>query len=269
MHDKKLQDILPQPPPALPPVDVEVLMSTLPNPPQTLLPLPSPEGHPSPNCAQIRSQSGLTRALRKILETKRNAFGLFRRYFSIRFPSHDPDSEGDISTLSNIVDSGEPLALSYDPYPNENSFRLGEWYWNHGVQKSQTSFKELVSIVGAVDFQPSNVRSTNWDKINGKLAKGSTIEEGEWVDEDTGWATSPVKISVPFHRYMSSPGPQDYTVANFHHRSLVSVIREKLSNEKDNPHFHYEPYELLWQISEEQDPTRVYGEYDECSPVGN
>jgi hypothetical protein len=136
---------------------------------------------------------------------------------------------------------------------------LSDWYWNHGVQKSQASFKELITIIGHPDFQPSDIRSTNWGEINRKLADGNS-DECEWIDEDAGWSTTPVTISVPFHRRLPDPGPRDFVVTNFYHRPLVSVIREKLTNNKDGPHFHYEPYELLWRPSDNQDPARVYGE---------
>jgi hypothetical protein len=199
--------------------------------------------------------------LGKIFETKRNSFGLFRHYFSQRFGFHDPESVASISSLSNIIpsDTPAPASSSHGPYPNKNLFPLGDWYWNHGVQKSQSSFKELLKIVGDPDFHPPDIRSTNWDKINEQLADG-VPEECEWLDEDAQWKTSQVAISVPFHRYLPTPGARKYVVANFHHRSLVSVIREKLANENDAPHFHYDLYMLLWQPSDKQDPVHVLGE---------
>jgi hypothetical protein len=136
---------------------------------------------------------------------------------------------------------------------------LGEWYWNKGVQKSQADFKELIGIVGDFDFKSSDIRCTNWDKINKMLVEGGD-NEGEWEDQASGWTTSPVSISVPFHRYTPTPGARDYVVTNFHHRSLISVIREKLTNENDAPHFHYEPYELRWKPSDGLDSIRVHGE---------
>jgi hypothetical protein len=196
-----------------------------------------------------------------ILETNKNSFGVYRRYFSKRFPIHDPGCEVDASNLSNIIDSrAHNLAeSSYGPYPNENSFRLGEWYWSHGTEKSQSSFKELLNIVGSKDFQPSDVRATNWDKVNECLATEGD-QKHEWLNADAGWTRSSVKISVPFHRFAQQPGPQDYIVAGFHHRSLVSVITEKLTNQHDARFFHYEPYELLWQRPGTQSTVRIHGE---------
>jgi Plavaka transposase len=204
---------------------------------------------------------GQAREFRGELETKRNSFGLFRRYFSHQFPSHDPDSEVDLEHLSlSERESDHPAVTSYIPYPNKSSFLLGEWYWNNGV-KSQKDLKDLVNIICGTDFRPADIKSINWGKIDAALSRDADgINDGEWVDERIGWTTSSITISVPFHRLTRTPGTQTFAVTNFHHRSLVSVIREKLADPNSAPHFHYEPYELLWQISDAQDPIRIHGE---------
>ena len=45
-----------------------------------------------------------------------------------------------------------PCKLLFGPYPNQNSFLLGEWYWHYGIQKSQENFKSLLKIVGDERF---------------------------------------------------------------------------------------------------------------------
>ena len=261
LHDTRLRDVLPQPPPALPPPGMGAEVSAPQESSQMLSSSLSDDQDGSESNPSRTQPTGLASGLRKTLETARNSFGLFRCYFACRFPSHDPESEVGMLDLSDILHSRteRPASSSYDPYPNQSTFRLGNWYWNHGVQKSQMSFRELIGIIGDVDFQPSDVRSTNWEKINKLLADGGH-DEGEGKDEDAGWKTLSVSISVPFHRYTSNPGPQEYVVTNFHHRPLVSVIREKLANETDAPHFHYEPYELLWRPSDDRDPVRIHSE---------
>jgi hypothetical protein len=154
------------------------------------------------------------------------------------------------------------------PYPNAYSFRLGDWYWNHGVQKSRESFRELLDIVGDPGFHPDDVRNTQWSKIDSKLAMNAfdkdgvcDEDDGEWMDEDAGWQRTPVTISVPFAKRTSTvPGPRDFLVGDLYHRSFVSVIREKLANQHDNQGFHYDPFELFWQPPGTQDDIRVHGE---------
>lgn len=97
--------------------------------------------------------------------TNHNIFGLFRRYHSARLPKHNPEAFVDILDLSDINISDKALLeVSYHPYPNQNSFLLGDWYW-HGGQKSQRSFQDLLKIVGSTSFRPEDVRATRWKDI--------------------------------------------------------------------------------------------------------
>lgn len=258
MHDKRLRDILPQSVPPLPPagldnIDVSTRAGSIIDTPLSEHSENTTTG--PPNGAQPRVQG----PLRRVLDTARNSFGLFRRYLAEKFPSHDPDGDIQSTDLSNIVDVQPVMPHGYGPFPNRSSFLLGDWYWNRGAQKSQNDFRALVDIVAADDFRPRDVQQANWDKINAKLVHDES-DEGEWMDDAAGWKETPVTISVPFHRQTDTPGVQQYTVANLHHRSLVSVIREKISNPVSNAHLHFEPYELRWQSNDCHESIRVHGE---------
>lgn len=210
-------------------------------------------------------------------QTPRNVFGLFRRFLTKDPPSHDPE---DLTTLADLCDSSMPRTESSSrdsppttsrlqdrsqlhPYPNENSFLLGNWYWGDGVQKSMKDFKQLIDIVGNPCFNPNDVRTTRWNHINDMLAQTSsdTNVGDEWEDDRDGWKSTPITISVPFHSKSKNPGPRDFVVPDFHHRSLTSVIREKLTNEAESQQFHYEPYSLFWKPGNgDKKEVRVYGE---------
>ena len=58
----------------------------------------------------------------------------------------------------------------------------------------------------------------------------------------------------------SSEATRRHVVGHLHHRSIVSVIKEKLATPLDNQHFHYEPYELIWKPTVEREEVRVHGE---------
>jgi hypothetical protein len=180
-------------------------------------------------------------------------------------------------TSEDLVDASLDSSLelsveSYYPYPTRSSFLLGEWYWNDGVKKSQTSFKNLIKIVGHPTFRPEDVARTNWGRINARLggdirddsSKGEKIEVGEdgWVDEqvDGDWIETPIKIKVPFHKRALHPGQEEFEAGKLYHRKLVSVIREKILRSSSYPHLHLEPYELYWQPNEAPNPVRVHGE---------
>ena len=202
--------------------------------------------------------------LRRVFVTQRNRFGIFRSYFAESLPSHDPEAE---TSLDDLSDAPEPDPSStkepqFFPYPNANAFRLGDWYWNHGVQKSQKSFKDLIGIVGAPGFSSEDVRDVKWDQINNELADEDV---NEWLDVDAGWTNTPVTIPIPFHPRRGIPptdddGPRDYIVSHFYHRKLMSIIRDKLSRPSGIRHFHFEPYVLHWQPGDHLESTRVHGE---------
>ena len=70
-----------------------------------------------------------------------------------------------------------------------------------------------------------------------------------------------ILVPAQHHRKSSSQSaPQDFVVGDFHHRSIVSVVKEVLSSPARHRHFHYEPYELKWQPPSSSDPISVYGE---------
>jgi hypothetical protein len=177
-------------------------------------------------------------------------------------PSHDPEEHTTPDDLRDASVDEESLvdvpAQDYYPYPNRNAFRLGEWYWNGGPQKSQASFKELVTIVGDPAFRPDDIRNTKWDHLNHTLA-----DDDGWMEEDAGWEKTQVSITVPFQmrRNATADGtPREFVVGDFYHRSIVSIVREKLSNPAHDDLFHYEPYSLQWQPTATSNPMRVHGE---------
>jgi hypothetical protein len=183
----------------------------------------------------------------------------------MQLPSHDPEeavtlddlcltggSSAGAAGVPSHRDEGSP---EYYPYPNRESFLLGDWYI-HGVQKSQDSFKKLTSIISDPTFDPSRIRHTNWAKINEILGSSEIEDDREWMDADAGWVATPIKLLVPFRRQKTNTGDkrekkkklttkvETYVGAKLYHRSLVAVIKEKIVHA--GKHFHYEPYELLW-----------------------
>ena len=203
-----------------------------------------------------------------MFKTQRNKFGLFRVFRSETPPSHDPDeqsasTQSSLPQLTSATNYTRPPPLltqtsdnPYHPYPNNSSFRLGDWFWNHGPRKSQQDFKLLLDIVGDLDFSPEDLRNTNWKAIDKEL--GSSL--GDEPEAGDGWSCSPITISVPFHSRTSHPGPCDYTVPDFHHHRLVSIIRAKLSDPYHHHVYHHEPYELRWHPPNKACDIRVHGE---------
>ena len=252
--------------------------------PEHLSPLPPPEilpglrtaGLPDINHASlshnklsvpIRKPPSLYSLFCKMLKTGMNRFGLFHIYDTDTPPHHDPEDPYSIENMSlscadlessNVGPSNKP---SYYPYPNKSSMSLGDWYWNQGTQKSKDSFRQLLDIVGNPSFLPSSVSQTAWEAIDHQL--GQNQFDGyllEWLCEDDGWKCSLVTVSVPFHTQSRNPGPKDYTVPGFYHWSLISIIKEKITNLADASLFHFDPYELRWQPPHRDHAVKVHGE---------
>jgi hypothetical protein len=217
-------DNIPKPLPSLPPEAAH----SLPIPPLLATEPDHPIEHPVSPAAPATPT--LTSHIRQILQTPRNIFGLFRRYHSETWPSHDPEEH--VMLRDNLVTSDLPdhscNEQPFHPYPNEASFRLGDWYWNHGAQKLHESFRELLDIIGDPNFSPDKVRDTPWSQIDADLGTNNLdgncgLAKGcaQWMDEDAGWNKSHVRISAPFHNRTENPGVQEYVIGDLYHCSLV------------------------------------------------
>lgn len=239
---RRFRDVLPQPPPALPPSLVDGISS----------------GH-NPDAPQNRS-------LRRVFTSPQNVFGLLRQYeVEDMRPIYDPEAQLSLDQLSNFVPLSIPTKLEhqpYLPYPNRSSFLLGNWFWNDGAQKSLASFNSLMDIITSPDFQTSDICNVKWDQINAELSREDI---GEWVDEDAGWKCTSISLSIPYQARRGEPcppdaGPQNFVVGDFYYRPLTSVIREKIGRLTEESLFHFEPYELYWESVKGSHPIRVQGE---------
>ena len=229
-----------------------------------------PSSHATSSGPVDRSDSTLLSSLHKIFKTQVNKFSLFHVYNADTPPRHDPEDPYSVNnTCSPCMDSEpacmgslqEPTGYSYYPYPNKSSMCLGDWYWNQGVQKSKESFKQLLDIVSDPVFSPQAVSQTAWDAINKQLGQNQFDNDlPKWLRADDSWKCSSVTISVPFHSRSRHPGPKDYTLPDFYHRSLISIIKEKITNLTHTSLFHFEPYELRWQPQHRDHDVRVHGE---------
>jgi hypothetical protein len=252
---KRYRDLLPQSAPSLPPVDYG-----LPGPP-----LPGgTNSNATPNASEpllLLSES----SIRRIIRTPRNVFGLVRQFFVENIPTVDPEECVTLADLSPSAGNAPVQAPSrhskWLPFPNKNSFLLGNWHWNGGLQKSLSEFKELIDIIGDPSFNPDDVRDTKWSNIFAKLGDSATDDvDGEWLDVDAGWKKTKVEITVPFHRRMKVPGTAKFVAAELYHRSLVDVIKERISDSHAAVRMHLEPYDLLWKRSDQHREVKMHGE---------
>ena len=269
--------MLPEPPQPLPPVDLDFVPSTATRIPSINLARPLTESEPRalsffPTEDTDGSSSPAVQRLvprpRQIHQTPPNSFGLFRVYDKESLPVYDPeDTTGDSisqpTTAWDFVAKNQQSTTEnpFYPYPNESSLLLGDWYWNQGSLKTKGSFKRLLEIIGNPSFWPDDIRKTKWtlvDRVLGAVATGDDQCAPEWLHNDAGWKHVTVTISVPIPRRSANPGPTSYHTSDFYHRSLLSIIHERVVDPSDHYLFHYEPHELRWRHSNRD--TKVHGE---------
>ena len=120
---------------------------------------------------------------RSYMDSQKNRFGLFRRYHSTRFPTHDPDvgleDEYFIDDLDVHSTPREDFGLNIpleilEPYPNFNAFRLGYWQHTRRSTKSEAEFDRLLNILTDPDFKLSDIKGVDFPDIFKKL-KGSVV----------------------------------------------------------------------------------------------
>ncbi|KAJ3535522.1 hypothetical protein NMY22_g6451 [Coprinellus aureogranulatus] len=165
----------------------------------------------------------------------------------------DAGSTGEKRNGSELKEDEQTTAPSiYQPFPNSSSFDLGEWFYGQGSQKSLKDFKALVEVLTSPDFSLDDIRDTKWTRVFQELGKNKediNVKRAEWVD-DAGWKTTDIEVDVPVHaRVPQAPGRgvEKHVVGKLFHRSIVSIVEEKIRNAEDSRHFHYDGCELLWQ----------------------
>ena len=208
-------------------------------------------------------------------ETRSNGFGLYKRYWTLETRPHDPDQflthsdlrEDEDDRLASLPHNRTPSAntsISYYPYPNWSSFKMGEWFWSEG-DKSRESFQQLIRIICDEDFSPADLRQANWTKINATLAASEFddafgYEETPWAEDGMSWKTTNVTIQVPFNSTSRQPGPKPFTIADYRFRPLIPLIRTRLKDARAIEHFHFTPAELWWRPPDAKAPIRVHGD---------
>ena len=160
---KRFRDILPEPPLPLPPQDAEVFLEVNPlqansSSPSTIAATPViPISQPSLQADSIPQLAQLPYKRCGVFATQKNSFGLFRLFDDDSIPINDPEDQSGADPLPTLrvgAPVSQPLPTEpvnfFHPYPNESSWRIGDWYWNQGAQKSKQNFKSLMEIMSPV-----------------------------------------------------------------------------------------------------------------------
>ena len=153
-----------------------------------------------------------------------------------------PDETLLLSDMSNIPEL-HPVNLtesSYNPFPN-STLQIGtgmEGYRNYWEASMIWSLSLLIqSLVQKDSVEPDS----------------HGAGDQQWTCKLAGWRCRldvyPITISVPYQSCQGTPldassGPKNYTINDFYHQKLVSVIRERILGLGSNHQFHFSPYEM-------------------------
>jgi Plavaka transposase len=232
--------------------------------------------HPS-TCPTSTATTSAETCTRPTWHTPVDSWGLTRVFYERPPPSHDPDAicaaelypenEG-LHFTGAAVTPHAPATPEFFPYPNRSSFELGDWWCKQTSRKSINGFVELLDIIGHPDFRKEDIIGVNWGKINETLSRGNVGQSPaaglpprpEWVDDtSSNWMMTQLELDVPFPTSGRGSKVLKFPAGIFHHRQILSVIRERLSNPDEHAHRRTRPFEVYWNPSG-NDRIRVYGE---------
>ena len=229
-------------------------------------PIPTPPPAEPPSHPQFRS----------VLDR----FGLSRLY--LIKPLSIPDSarvvfeEGDSLTPTPTSHKRRRLKDILKPYPNLSSFLFDHQFWTSSGSKSRNDRNTLRDVIVREDFDPSDLKGVNFEKI----------EKGLRQTGDMGWRETPLTIHVPkcikvtkaskraaatnmsrLRRSELSTATLEWsvpgapiTIRDFQHRRICDIIRETFSSDPAAHTFHYHPYELKWRPPRSNSDEQVHGE---------
>ena len=131
-----------------------------------------------------------------------------------------------------------------------------------GTKGPKNSRRVLNNCLASLETQlfPLQPSHRLWGIIDAQLSHnqfdGNVLD---WLGEDDGWKCSSIMIFVPFHSQSRSPGAKAYEVNGFYHWSLISIIREKITDLVHGPLIHFEPYELQWHLPHWDHDLKIHG----------
>lgn len=184
-----------------------------------------------------------------VYRSGRNKFGLSNVYRRLK---------NGIATLSSTYQPKPPTTIPesnpYAPFPNETSFRVGRWYWGGSPLISFDRFVRLKNMLCSEWFQIKDLAKMNLDSVRKQLIKGSSN------DSPDKWKQSTLKIPVPLGNLSpKAPKSAEFKIDQFHHRSLVGVIRSVFESPA-SAGFCYEPYEARYKSPYGGEDMAAYGE---------
>ena len=207
--------------------------------------------------------------VRQTYSQNHDAFGLSCSYKGVPSSVPDnPDASLYIPGYSHPVRHREPRTIKeiVSPYPNLSSFLFNHHFWMTGTSKSRNDWDALQALITCSDFNPDDLKDTNFHQIEEELRGHSS--HNSW-EQEQGWRTTKIHVGIPKGKKQTAAARQENAahqaraqnvphplpstkadldripifVGDFHHHSICEVIRETFSQDPAARAFHYHPYE--------------------------
>ena len=211
-------------------------------------PIPTPPSAKPPSHLQLRS----------VLDW----FGLSRLY--LIKPSSIPDSarvvfkEGATLTSTPTLRERQRLKDILKPYPSLSTFLFNHQFWTSSGSKSRNNRNALWNIIIREDFDTSDLKGVNFEKIEKNLQQTG----------GTGWCETPLTIHIPkgikvtkaskraattkqsrlcrgepSTATLERPVPgAPITIRDFQHQMFCNIIHKTFTSDPTAHSFHYHPY---------------------------
>lgn len=213
-----------------------------------------PTRNPLPPQSRIRR---VLLTLRDTLQTTFSSLGLARLY--PRRPSFEPDNFVLSSLLSTtcpptMQDGHSDILPPPYPFPNMTVYRLMSWMHSGSSRKSETEVARLVKeVILAEDFDVKHLEDFS---VRRSLCELDS-DPGRKIEFSDDWIQTNVTIQIPTKSKEEDARP--FSVAGFHFRPLVEVIRSAFADIQANA-FHLSPFKRLWKDPLDDHEERIFDE---------
>ncbi|KAJ3522680.1 hypothetical protein NMY22_g11782 [Coprinellus aureogranulatus] len=176
-----------------------------------------------------------------------------------------PSADGSSSAPAEVGEGGTSIqSVKADPTAGKNSAQSEKDNPLCPIPKPLFLRSGRVVLTGP-NFSLDDIKSTKWTGVFQRLGKNKEDiqpDKSHWID-DSGWKTTPIEIDVPIHSQMErGQGVEKRLAGTLHHRSIVSILEEKVRNSHCAKTFQLDGHELLWKPggSDESPAFRVISE---------
>ena len=150
----------------------------------------------------------------------------------------------------------------YSAFSSPTAGLLMAWQYSGGTTKSADELDRLWTYIQDAHFNPTVDTTFSHDREKKRIEKYLTDSSNPF-NTTHGWRRSSVSIPLP-HERIKYTSENDLnlpwlTIDGVYHRDITDIIISAFQSQASLM-FHDIPYEEYWQMSDNSEPMRVFGE---------